>query len=81
MIYEAKKISADLIISPANDTVFAEGPHHAATLRLLSDLHTVLRCANLAGVELTNISDDMRWSTDLVFWEGELAKALGLPQP
>jgi hypothetical protein len=61
----------------ANDNITAETPHHAECLRLIQDLHDILRLADSAGLRIDTTSDDLRYAYDFRFWADECAKVLG----
>lgn len=65
----------------SNDNLTAETPHHAECLRLIQDLHDILRLAQRSGLEINTQSDDLRFAYDWKFWADECAKVLNTLPP
>ena len=64
------------IIIMANDNIEAETPHHAECLRLIKDLHDLMRCAQAANRRFVGADDDTDFAYDWEYWADECARVL-----
>ena len=62
--------------SMANDNIHAETKHHAECLRLINDLHDLLRLAEAEKIELAVDSPVMRDAFEWKFWADQCADIL-----
>ena len=64
------------IIIMANDNIEAETPHHAECLRLIKDLHDLMRCAQVANRRFVGADGDTDFAYDWKYWADECAELL-----
>ena len=64
------------IIIMANDNIEAETPHHAECLRLIKDLHDLMRCAQAANRRFVGADGDTDFAYDWEYWANECASLL-----
>ena len=60
----------------ANDNVEPQSQHHFECLRLIQDLHDLLRCAEKRGAILVDASADAEYAYDWKYWADECATVL-----
>lgn len=60
----------------ANDNVIAESKHHAECLRLIQDLHDLLRCAEKVNLRFEDTSENIEFAYDWKYWADECADVL-----
>ena len=65
----------------ANDNIVAESRHHAECLRLIKDLHDLLRCAERVNLKFEQSSDNIEFAYDWKYWADECAEVLGFIRP
>jgi ribonuclease HI len=60
----------------ANDNIHADTQHHAECLRLINDLHDLLRLAESSQIELNTDSEVIRDAFEWKFWADQCADVL-----
>ena len=60
----------------ANDNITPDTPNHAQCLRLIQDLHDLLRCAEKADMRFVNSNECIEFAYDWKFWADECANVL-----
>lgn len=60
----------------ANDNVEPQSHHHFECLRLIQDLHDLLRCAEKRGAILVDAGKDAEYAYDWKYWADECADLL-----
>jgi hypothetical protein len=60
----------------ANDNLTPDSHNHFECLRLIQDLHDLLRCAEKRGAIIVDAGKDVEYAYDWKYWADECASVL-----